>query len=152
MTTKNKMPANALLYILIGALFCVFRTQFLQLLFIIAGALFIARGVLEILETKTYQGAIPIVIGILLIVGSMTIVEVFLIVFGALILVNGILKLVEMSHWKPTTAELLGAILTLLVGALLIAARWLMRDAFFVVLGVLFILNGVAHLIGTYRR
>ncbi len=139
---------QAILYIAVGLLFCIFRASALNWLLTIIGVLFIVQGVLSLMRKDTVGGAVALVIGLILILGGWLFLQFILIVFGILIIVKGVLDLLEAVKRKHNLVPLLFAILTLAAGVLLIVAQNLMLDWFFIVLGILFLVNGVLALVG----
>lgn len=71
-----------------------------------------------------------------------------MIVFGILIIVKGLGDLFNSRQ----IMNILMAILTIIVGALLIFSHWFIIDWFFTLLGVLFILDGALALLGKRLR
>lgn len=136
---------TAILYILVGILCVAFRAQMLELLLTIIGTLFIVQGVLGLLKSDWINAAINLVIGIVIIVFSWTIIDLVLIVFGVLIVIKGIQELVKVS--KKDVIGIVAAAITVVVGVLLFVAKWVLADWIFIVIGIVFIVNGVAQLI-----
>ena len=89
MASSNKKVSNsvmyAVLYILIGVLFIVFKSSMLNWLMTIAGIVFIALGIYDIIKKNMTNGIIEAVIGVVIILGGWLFVEVVLIIFGALL-------------------------------------------------------------------
>lgn len=151
MANSKKMDAKlltAVLYIVIGVLFCIFRAALLQWLLTIVGVLFVVQGVLSLVKKDMVSGAVSLVIGLLLIIGGWTFVEVIMIVFGVLMIVKGVLDLLEALKRKNNVVPIVFACLTLAVGVLLIVSRWAMLDWLFILIGVFFIADGVLGLLG----
>ncbi len=136
---------TAILYVVVGILCVAFKAQMLEVLLTIIGALFVVQGVLGLLKSDWINAAINLVIGIVIIVFSWTITDIVLIVFGALIAIKGIQELCKVS--KKDVIGVASAILTIVVGVLLIIAKWVIVDGFFIAIGIVFIVNGVAQLI-----
>ena len=67
-TKSNSELFASLLYILIGVLLIVFRSQTLGWAMTIAGAFFIISGVLDVLKKNWTGGAISLIIGIAILV------------------------------------------------------------------------------------
>ena len=90
MANSSKKVSNgvvyALLYIVLGVLFIVFKSGMLNWLMTIAGIVFIALGIFDIIKKRLTQGIIETVIGVVIIVGGWLFVEIVLLVFGAEIL------------------------------------------------------------------
>lgn len=152
MASSNKKVSNsvmyAVLYILIGVLFIVFKSGMLNWLMTIAGIVFIALGIYDIIKKNMTNGIIEAVIGVVIILGGWLFVEVVLIIFGALLCVKGVGDLIAAFQGSRNVMNIIVAILTLVVGILLIVSKWVMLDWFFIVLGVVFIVEGGLQLLG----
>lgn len=149
-TTKKVSDSvmYAVLYILIGIMFIVFQRSMLNWLLTIAGVVFIALGIYDIIKKNMTNGIIEAVIGIVIILGGWLFVEIVLIVFGALLAVKGISDLIAAFQGTRNVMNIIVAILTLVVGILLIVSKWVMVDWFFIVVGVVFIVEGGLSLLG----
>ena len=139
---------QAILYIVVGLLFCIFRASALNWLLTIVGILFVVQGVLCLTRKDTVGGVVGLVIGLLLIFGGWFFVSFVMIVFGVLIIVKGVLDLMNAMKQKNNLLPLILAVLTIAVGVLLIVAQSLTLNWFFILLGIVFIVNGVLALVG----
>lgn len=152
MASSNKKVSNsvmyAVLYILIGVLFIVFKSSMLNWLMTIAGIVFIALGIYDIIKKNMTNGIIEAVIGVVILLGGWLFVEVVLIIFGALLCVKGVSDLIAAFQGSRNVMNIIVAILTLVVGILLIVSKWVMLDWFFIVLGGVFIVEGGLQLLG----
>lgn len=137
----------ALLYILIGVLFIVFKSSMFNWLMTIVGVVFIALGVIDILHKNLTNGIIEAVIGIVIILGGWLFLEIVFIVFGALLIVKGATDLVKQFQGKRDVVKIIIAILTIALGILLIVSKWVVLEWFFIVIGVAFILDGAFALL-----
>ena len=152
---KNQSTANltnALLYILVGLLFCIFQSGMMGILFSVVGALLIAKGVLDILAKNVTVGVISAVAGIAVILLGWNLVGIALLVLGVVILIKSIQNILDMLKRKYTLMELIGAILAAVIGVLLIANGWGMVDWLFIVIGVALIVDGAIILIKTLQK
>ena len=133
----------------IGVLFVVFKAGMLNWLLTVAGIVFIALGVYDIIKKNLTNGLIEVAIGVIIILGGWLFVEIVLIVFGALLVVKGITDLVPLfqSSSKNVMAIII-ALLTIIAGILLIVSKWVVMDWFFIVIGVMFIIEGALALFG----
>ena len=147
---RKKVSNNvmtAILYVVVGALLCIFKASVLSWIMTAAGVLFVVAGVLDIFKHKnTTNGIINIVIGIAILVAGWLLLEIALIVFGVLILISGVKDFLAVKSKKPVAYVY--PVLTILVGALLVIANWVVFDWFFIAVGVVFIINGVLSLVG----
>ena len=138
----------AILYIVIGALLCIFKAEVLSWIMTVSGVLFVVAGVIDIVKYKNKTGGIVnIVIGAVILIAGWLILEVALIIFGVLIVVNGVKELLEIKKSKDILVYI-APIVTILIGVLLVVAQWVVFDWFFITIGVIFIVNGVFALLG----
>ncbi len=138
----NNRLTTAVLYILVGVLFCIFRAGMLNWLLTAAGIVFIALGVYDIIKKNMVNGIVEAVIGVVILVGGWAFVTVALIVFGALLIIKGVLDLMNAMKSKAGLLTYLAAIATAVVGVLLIVSKWVALDWFFIVMGVILVIDG----------
>lgn len=135
---------TACLYVIIGILCTIFKSQMLEWMFTIIGALFIVNGVFGVLRSDWVNATINIVIGVIIILFAWVITQVVLIVFGVLIILKGAQEIMKAS--KNDVFTIVAGAITLLVGVLLIVAYWA-SDWIFIAIGIVFIVDGIAQLI-----
>ena len=146
---SNSNIMSALMYIILGVLFCVFKAGVLNWLMTIAGALFIVFGVLDLVKGSTTSGVINIAIGAVILLGGWFFLEVVLLVFGILLAVKGTIALINaLKALNKSIFDIIFSALTIAVGIMLIASKWALIDWFFIIMGVLFIVDGVLELLG----
>lgn len=145
--------ASAILYIIVGVLFCIFKGSVLSWILTVAGILFIAMGIFDMVEKKavTSEGIVDIIIGVVIIVCGWLIVSVVLVIFGVLVAIKGAVDLV--NALKPVNiVSIVFACVTLALGILLIVSNWVVTDLLFIIIGVIFIVNGVIALLGQLKN
>lgn len=153
--SSNKVTNNmvyALLYVIVGILFIVFKTDMLKWLMTIIGVVFIALGVYDIIKKNLTNGIIEAAIGVVIIVGGWVFVEIVLIVFGALLIVKGALDLISLLKGSKDVVSIIVAILTIALGVLLIVSKWVALDWMFIVIGVVFIVEGAFSLFPELKK
>ena len=151
MAKKKKLSTNtillAALYILIGALFIVFRSGMLNWMLTIAGVLAIAYGVYLLLQKQWVNGIIFIAFGLLLILGGWLFLEFILLIFGIVLVVYGVKDLIiELKKSKKSVLAIVIACLTILAGIFLIVSKWTrdtVLDVMCIITGVVLIVDGV---------
>ena len=85
----------------------------------------------------------------LIILGGWLFLEIVLLVLGVVLVVKGILELVACLRFsKINIVALLAAILTIVIGVLLIVSKWQVTDTFLIVIGVILIVDGVFMFFG----
>lgn len=149
MAKKNKsksVQTTALLYIIVGILFCVFQSKVLEWLMTIVGALFILSGIIDLIRGNVLNGIVYVVIGVIVIIGGWQFLSVVLIIFGALLALKGLIDLfpaIKRRKFLP----ILVSIITIVAGAMLIFAQNYLVSWFFIALGVILIIDGIAALV-----
>ncbi|MBQ3495157.1 MAG: DUF308 domain-containing protein [Clostridia bacterium] len=146
----KKLDSNlitAILYVVVGALFCIFKGEIISWIMTIVGVLYIVQGVMDVLNKDLIKGVINAGIGVLILVLGWLFVAVASIIFGVLIIIKGAKELLEvLKAKKKNIFDLIAPIVTIVIGAMLIAGKFL--DWLFIVVGVIFIINGVLELLG----
>ena len=153
--SSSKVTNNmvyALLYVIVGILFIVFKSGMLNWLMTIIGVVFIALGVYDIIKKKITNGIIEAAIGVVVIVGGWVFVEIVLIVFGALLIVKGATDLISLFKGSKNVVSIIVAILTIALGVLLIVSKWVALDWMFIVIGVVFIVEGAFSLFSERKK
>lgn len=143
------VPGNLVtcaLYAVIGLLLIILKAGSLNILMTIIGALFIVYGIFEILKKNLIQGVVMAVIGAVVIICGWTIAEIVLLIFGILLAVYGVLGIVK--NIKAGFPALLSPIVTVVIGVLLIVAKWALMDVMCIIAGVVFLINAVLALFG----
>jgi len=113
----------------------------------IVGALFIVLGVIDIVQNKDVKkGVIELVIGVAIIVCGWLIADIVLLVFGVLLIVKGVMDLIPVV--KSDFSSMISPIVTIIIGVLLVVAKWALMDVLCIVAGVIFIINAVLILLG----
>ena len=153
MKQDNRFPGSlnsmisAVMYVVIGILFCTLRSGMLNIVMSLIGALLIAMGVINILINKNnIAGILNIAIGLLVILGGWLFIKAALITFGVMIILKGPMDLLNSLKFK-TVLGVLSAVITMVVGILVIFSNWL--DVLFLVLGVILIINGILTLVSS---
>lgn len=144
----NSSVLAAIVYILVGILFCVFKTQVLSWLMTAVGVVLVVYGLYYLLSLKkTTEAVLYMAVGAVILLGGWLFVEIALIILGVAVLIQGVIDL-SYALKSKVTASILSAILTIIVGLLLVLGKFIMLDWFFIVLGVIFIVDGVMTLFG----
>lgn len=147
MKKKEQKMMTALAYILIGALFCILRSGLLGWLMTAVGVILVVLAVMDAMKKEYVSAIIKGVVGIVIALGGWLFVGIVLLVLGVVVLIKGVQELLKAIKDKETKA-LIGAIITIVFGAMLIASKFAMMDILFIVIGVLIALDGVLMLLG----
>ena len=141
---------SALLYILIGTLLVIFRSQTLGWAMTIAGVIFVICGVLDLVKKHWTAGAISLIIGIAVLVLGWAAAQIVLLVLGILIALKGVLALVEALQKKKIHAlDIVFPVLTVVIGLMLAFGNGL--DIMIIIVGALLILDGIVGLINAVK-
>ena len=136
---------TALAYAVVGVLLITLKGSSIEILMTVFGALLVLAGIVDFFGNNDFfEGLIKIAIGVVIIIFGWALTKLVLIVLGVLLIVKGILGIVKMS--KKGLSACLPSLATLLVGILLVCAKWL--DILFVVAGVIFIIDAILTLFG----
>lgn len=145
LTTSNILTCLA--YAVIGVLLCIFQSGSLNILMTVVGALFIALGLVDLIKNKqTTRGIIEIALGAVVIICGWLVVDLVLLILGVVLIVKGILELVQ--NYKAGFVANLSSITLLVMGVLLVISKWALVDVMCIIVGVLFVINGVLALFG----
>mgnify|MGYP003530486166 FL=1 len=77
------------LYIVLGVLLAVFRSQMLNWAMTLAGLFFIITGIIDVSKKTAFSGAINLIIGIAILVLGWALTNIVLLVLGVLIALKG---------------------------------------------------------------
>ena len=150
--TKSNLM-TALMYMIIGAMFCVFKSAVVDYILFVASVLFIVVGVLDLLRKNIVSGILNIAIGVVIYLVGKSFISLILVVLGAFILVRGIFDLIAaLRYKKKNIISILFAALTIFVGFVLMASQWLIVNWLFVAIGVLLIVDGLIAVFETLTR
>ena len=142
---------SSLLYIIIGALLVIFRSQTLGWAMTIAGIVFIVSGILDLVKKNQTSGAVSLIIGIAILVLGWAAAQIVLLVLGILIAFKGIVALINVLKKKNKgILKILFPILSIVVGLMLAFGNAL--DIMIIIVGVLLIVDGVIGLLGSAKK
>ena len=114
---KNNDLVLPLLYIVIGALFCILKDGVIGIIMTVAGVLFIVNGIIQVVNKKTKDGIINIIIGAVIIVFGWTLLWLAMLVFGILLTISAV---VNFLNGKKDLIATLKLVISVVIGALLI--------------------------------
>ena len=148
---QNTELFSSLLYIIIGVLLVVFRSQTLNWAMTIIGAFFVISGALDLIKQNYAGGAVSLIIGIAILVLGWLAVGIVLLVLGILIAVKGVVALLDVfKKSKKNALEIVFPILSVIAGLMLAFGRGL--DIMIVIVGVLLAIDGVIGLMGSLKK
>ena len=148
---SNTELFSSLLYIIIGVLLMIFRTQTLGWAMTIAGIIFIVSGALDLIKKNWVGGAVSLIIGIAILVLGWTAAKIVLLVLGILIAIKGILALIGvLKKANKNALEIVFPILSIVVGLMLAFGNGL--DVMIIIVGALLTIDGVIGLAGSLKK
>jgi uncharacterized membrane protein HdeD (DUF308 family) len=148
---SNSELFSALLYLAIGVLLIVFRSQTLGWAMTIAGVVFVVSGILDLVKSNFASGAVSLIIGIAILVLGWTAAQIVLLVLGILIALKGLVALINgLKKRHVTVLDVLFPVLTMIVGLMLAFGNAL--DVLIVITGVLLVVDGLLGLIASARK
>ena len=147
----NSELSSSLLYIIIGVLLVIFRSQTLGWAMTIAGIVFVISGILDLAKKNWTGGAVSLIIGIAILILGWAAAQIVLLVLGILIAIKGIVALIDVLKKKnKSVLEIIYPILSIVVGLMLAFGNAL--DIMIVIVGVLLIVDGAIGLLGSVKK
>lgn len=147
----NSELFSSLLYIIIGVLLVIFRSQTLGWAMTIAGIVFVISGILDLVKKNWTGGAVSLIIGIAILILGWLAAKIVLLVLGILIAIKGIVALIDVLKKKDKSVlEIIYPILSIVVGIMLAFGNAL--DIMIIIVGVLLIVDGVIGLLGSLKK
>jgi len=152
MTKKSNSELFAsMLYVIIGVLLIVFRSQTLEWAMTISGIVFMISGLLDLFKKNWTGGGVSLIIGLAIIILGWTATQIVLLVLGILIAVKGLVALIDaLRANNKTIFEILFPILSIVVGLMLAFGNAL--DVMIIIVGILLAVDGVVGLIGAMKK
>lgn len=149
--SKLSVSTNTILtsvvYAIIGLLLLILQGGSLGILMTVIGVLLIALGIMDIIKNKDItRGVIEAIVGIVIIICGWTIADIVLLVFGIVLIAKGVIELIQ--SLKSGALALISPIITIVVGVLLVIARWTLLDVICIIAGIIFLINAVLILFG----
>ena len=140
---------SCLFFAVVGILLLVLRAGSLEILMTVAGVLLIILGIVDVFKDKDYlEGIIQIGIGVAIIVLGWLLVEILLLILGIVLVIKGVLDIVK--NYKNGFLAILPALITIVVGIILIVTKWAWTiiDILCIIAGIIFLINAVLTLFG----
>ena len=148
---KDSGLLASILYILIGILLLIFRSEALGWAMTIAGIVFIVFGALELLKKNWVGGVVSLIIGILILVLGWTVAWIVLLVLGIMIAIKGAIALIDALKSKnKSLMSILFPALTIVCGVVLAFGNGL--DSILIIGAILIILDGVFGLVASLKK
>ena len=147
----NSELISSLLYIIIGVILVIFRSETLGWAMTIAGVFFVICGIIDLVKSNWAGGAVSLIIGIAILVLGWAATKIVLLVLGILITVKSIVLLVSVLKVKKKNAlDIVLPIISAVVGIMLAFGNGL--DIMIIIVGVLLAIDGVIGLVGSIKK
>ena len=148
---SNSELFSSLLYIIIGVLLVIFRSQTLGWAMTIAGIFFVISGILDLVKKNWTGGAVSLIIGIAILILGWVATQIVLLVLGILIAIKGVVALIDVfKKSNKSILDFLFPVLSVVVGLMLAFGNGL--DVMIIIVGVLLAIDGVIGLIGSLKK
>lgn len=155
---KNKNLFLAILTIAFGIVLCVFRSEVMEwIAYVVAGLLILLgiMGVAAFFSAKKKKDVVSLLFslieiagGVLIIIFAQEILEYALIILGAYFIFVGAYALLPLLGGKKIPQlKIIMALLSVVLGILLIVVPFAVSDVFFIVVGALAVIDGVFTLV-----
>lgn len=155
---KNKNLFLAILTIAFGIVLCVFRSEVMEwIAYVVAGLLILLgiMGVAAFFSAKKKKDVVSLLFslieiagGVLIIIFAQEILEYALIILGAYFIFVGAYALLPLLGGKKVSQlKIIMALLSVVLGILLIVVPFAVSDVFFIVVGALAVIDGVFTLV-----
>lgn len=155
---KNKNLFLAILTIAFGIVLCIFRSEVMEwIAYVVAGLLILLgiMGVAAFFSAKKKKDVVSLLFslieiagGVLIIIFAQEILEYALIILGAYFIFVGAYALLPLLGGKKVPQlKIIMALLSVVLGILLIVVPFAVSDVFFIVVGALAVIDGVFTLV-----
>ena len=143
MTKKLDLNISSpLLYIVLGVVLAIWGGTALNVVLWIAGGLFIAMGVLDILKKSYTSGVVNVLLGIAIVAVLLPLIDIALIVLGLFIAFRGAMDLIPLiKRGVKDIFKYVSPALTIIVGLALVFGNGV--EIIITIVGVLLVIDGV---------
>ena len=148
---SNSELFSSLLYIIIGVLLVIFRSETLGWAMTIAGIIFLISGILDLVKRNWAGGAVSLIIGLTILILGWAAAQIVLLVLGILIAIKGVVALIDaLKQSNKSVLGILFPILSVVVGLMLAFGNAL--DIMIIITGVLLMVDGIIGLVGSLKK
>ena len=145
---------SAALYIIIGLLLCIFRSDLLNWVMTVIGITFIVVGIIKAVQSELIMGVVTAAIGVLIIIFGWKFIDLVFIILGIVLIAKGIIDLLSVSG-KKRLIKIITPVITIIVAVALFACNWAQRlemiNWLLIIIGIILIIDGILLLIGKKR-
>lgn len=158
MLKSNKL-ISAILTFVLGLLFIVCKDDVIGWTITLFGLAFIVMGVMDIVKKDVVGGVVRAAIGALVILLGWLLIDVALIILGVVLIAYGVLQVYEMLREKGNSKNLKSLliqytqpVLNVVIGLCLLCARGSVIEVMCVIVGVIFLIEGLLVLVDFLRK
>jgi uncharacterized membrane protein HdeD (DUF308 family) len=138
---------TAIGYAIIGVLLIILRGGSLDILMTVIGALLIIMGLVDVFKgNEKLKGIVMVLAGTAIILCGWLATEIVLLVFGIVLVLKGGMELIK--NFRNGLMAILAPIMTVIIGILLIIAKWTMLDMLCLIAGIIFLVSAILVLFG----
>ena len=138
---------TAIGYAIIGVLLIILRGGSLDILMTVIGALLIIMGLVDVFKgNEKLKGIVMVLAGTAIILCGWLATEIVLLVFGIVLVLKGGMELIK--NFRSGLMAILAPIMTVIIGILLIIAKWTMLDMLCLIAGIIFLVSAILVLFG----
>ena len=158
MLKSNKL-ISAVLTVVLGLLFLVFKSAVIGWAITVFGVAIIAMGVLDILKKNLVPGVVRAAIGVLVILLGWLLLDIALIILGVVLLAYGALQVLEILKEKGNKGSVMELLLqyaqpaiNVIIGICLLFARGEMINIVCIIVGIIFFIQGILALLDFLKK
>jgi hypothetical protein len=158
MLKSNKL-ISAVLTVVLGLLFLVFKGEVIGWTITVFGIAIIAMGVLDILKKNLVPGIVRAAIGVLVILLGWLLLDIALIILGVVLIAYGVLQVLEILKEKGTKGSIVELLLqyaqpaiNVIIGICLLFARGNLINVICIIVGIIFLLQGILALLDFLKK
>lgn len=158
MLKSNKL-ISAILTVVLGLLFIVFKGAVIGWAMTVFGVALIAMGVLDILKKNVVPGVVRAAIGVLVILLGWLLIDVALIILGVVLIAYGVLQTLEILKQKGNNDSIVALLLqyaqpaiNVIIGICLLFARGNVINVVCIIAGIIFLVQGILALLDFLKK
>ena len=158
MLKSNKL-ISAILTVVLGLLFIVFKGGVISIAMTVFGVALIVMGILDVLKKNVVPGVVRAAIGVLVILLGWLLVKVAMIILGVVLIAYGVLQVLEILKEKgnkKSVVEMLlqyaQPVLNVVIGICLLCAQGEVINVICIIAGVIFLIQGILALLDFLKK
>ena len=150
---KSQKLTSPLIMLIIGILLLVFKGGVVSIALTVLGVLFLIIGIIDITNKKMQTGITRLIIGAVIIVFGWLFVQIALYIIAVILAIAGIYGLISlMTQKKKFSLIYLNPLLLFVAGVCLFFNQGVTMDWVFVVVGAVFLVQGILGAYGSLKK